>query len=411
MRTSLLLAREPFGRIACETLARYWRARTGREHHVGWHERNPGPLYFQRRSLQAWFGNIYLNFFAVSYAPDAAFEPLRHEYIRSVSRWRRWPQRAYVNYAMSQAGRARLAQVVISTWPGGPEAHDCIIVGGNRRLRLLQPARRTTTVLLKSGFAQGYLKEDVRVRLAMGDALGCAPRICQSAMEAGWYEEEWVSGVPVNRLDPDHALSAVDGAHRLLAKQLVGPTLREESAADYLEQVVQRIASVRTVLHKRDANLEREVGDLQETLLAGLKACGATSRGLMIAATHGDLQPANLLWDGTGVRVIDWENCRRRISGYDALFNAVGMTTLTHWSREFIRLLHAPEASLPTYLREWPGVDWSGSARRVTLTLFLLEQLATVLEEDCEPVFFQPGKAFRHRLPEFLASAKALTHA
>lgn len=412
MRTSLLLAREPFGRILCDTLAAYWLARTGKEYHVEWQDNNPGPQFSQHRSMQVWFGNIYLNFFAVSYAPDEAFAPLRQEYIRSVNWWRRWPQRAYVNYAMSSAGRQRLAQAAIAVWPGVHDAHDCIILGGNRRLRLLQPTRRTTTVVLKRGFPREYLTVDVQTRLAAGAELSCAPRIGRHSIEDGWYEEEWVAGVPVNRLAPHLSRAAVETAHLLLATQLVRPSLRVDSARDYLESVNRRLAVSLQILRGADIELSRKVQALHEGLIGELRRAGVEGgTTLLTAITHGDFQSANLLWDGATVRLIDWENCRRRPAHFDMLSHAVGMTTRVDWARSFAALLVAPPAQLPAYRREWPGMEWNGACRKVNLGLFLVEQLATALEEDCERVFFESGRAFHPRLPQFYASLRELANA
>ena len=407
MRISLLLDREPFGRIVSETLRDYWGARTGKAHHVEWHNHNPGARYFQRHSLQAWPGNIYLNFFAVSFAPEQAFAPLRQEYMRSVSLWRRWPQKFYVDVALSPRGRNRFSQCALAVWPGVYDAHDCVILGGNRRLRLLQPARRTTTVVLKKGFSCHHINEDVRLRLEAGPAFDCAPRIVGHSLAQGWYEEELVEGTPVNRLAPALSQMAIKAGHELLATQLVCPSLREQPVGTHVESIRLRIETVLgSVVESADG--KGRVGALSEALrliVAGLTGAGTT---VATAATHGDLQPANLLWDGARVRIIDWENARHRLASYDMLFHAVGMTTRDDWSQVFIELLATPAAKLPAYRLDWPGLDWSVQGRKLTLAFFLLEELATVLEDDFEPIYFQPGQAFWPRLREFEKALRAL---
>ena len=62
MRTSLLLQREPFGRILEETLERYWSSRGGARYAVTWYPRNPGEGVITKDGSQAWFGNIYFNY-------------------------------------------------------------------------------------------------------------------------------------------------------------------------------------------------------------------------------------------------------------------------------------------------------------------------------------------------------------
>jgi hypothetical protein len=406
MRISLLMRREPFGRIAAETLTEYWRARTGKFHTVEWHQSNPRLMKLRRQGMQGWFGNIYLNFFAVHYVPDEAFLPLRNEYIRSLSWWRRWPQRSYVKMALSTKYRESLAQVALGVWPGVADAYDCIILGGNRRLRLLHPARRATTVVLKRGFAPSYLVEDARLRHELGARLSCAPRIQTVSLEQNWYSEELIDGIPANRLEGSIHERALEEGMQSISKQLIAHTIVETDAQAYVEEVTNRLRPHLNVLIERNRPLAKEVTELHECITNEIWRCVAPTTKVLTAMTHGDFQPANLLWNGEKVYVIDWECAARRLAIYDILFSEVGVRTRPDWSQSLLAPHRFARVSLLENLCASLGLQWSPNEQRVLLRLFLCELLASILADEVEPVFSQIGLTLGQQLQELRRAIK-----
>ena len=127
MRMSLLLKQEPFGKVLGETLKRYWDKQYNNAYVLHFASRNTQTYAKLEKEQQAWFGNIYLNFFSVRETPSAAFNNLKSEYQHTSVRWRRWPQKAYVHCAINPMFRKHLAQTVLHVAPAIPHAHDTLI--------------------------------------------------------------------------------------------------------------------------------------------------------------------------------------------------------------------------------------------------------------------------------------------
>src|SRR6185295_16070966 len=84
------------------------------------------------------------------------------------------------------------------------------------------------------------------------------------------------------------------------------------------------------------------------------------SSTIITAQTHGDFQAGNVLVEGTGVWLIDWEYTGRRQSGYDALTFAL-VARFPAGLAERIRAATVAPVSAPEFLHKWPGLEWMPS--------------------------------------------------
>lgn len=401
MRTSLLIEREPFGEILAATLRTHWNHRHGAGHEVRWFPGRPGRDRREDGGAQIWSGNIHLNFFAAAGTPPEHFEVLRREYGRSMQPARRLVQAAYVWLACREPLRSRLAQVAFSVRPGVPEAGETVVLGGNRRLRLLHPRRGTSTVVLKRGFAAHYLDDEVVLRTEHAPA--CAPRLVHTMPAQGWYEEEYRPGTPVNRLPPREALGIEREAHEALAEQVIAKTLRSDDATTWVDRLLEDVAAFGSVL---DRVGQRQ--NLEETLVVARRAVAklvAPGGQIPTAMTHGDFQPANVLATSSGAMIIDWESAARRFSGYDALVYACGARGPEPLVLRVRHLLDSGEMPSLSEGSPWPGVEEGRSALRMGLLFFLLEELLFMLREEAEPGFLRiDTRKMSARLADLAAS-------
>ena len=380
MRISLLQKREPFGEILVETMRTYWLRRYDREHKLRWFGRNPGAGTMRSVGWQPWCGNIYLNYLATPDVPVEAFENLRDEYARSHSAWRRFLQGAYVGLATGRF-RNRLAQVALGVCPDVPDANETILLGGNRRLRLINPARKTSSVILKHRFPAAYIEEDVRIR--QEQKLEFAPRMLAADAKAGWYDEEYVVGVPANRLERGLREAAGEEAIEQLRRGLIEPTQRECDAHDHLDR---RFEEIGKLVERGRGHLSNPVGDLIAQLReTGGKLLGRGSK-VPLSVSHGDFQEGNVLRRSDGVTVIDWESVTERHAAYDLLVFELKCRQGPDWSERLRSWVEEGGQRSDS----WPGAGKSRVERGVAGLFFLLEELLYVVSELAEVDFLKP---------------------
>jgi hypothetical protein len=295
MRLSLLIEREPFGKILESTMARYWSSVSNGPILVEWGDGRP--------ECETWKGNIFLNFFCLPDVDPACFEIIRREFSHSRSLWRRGAQRAYVEAATRKPLRDLLSHVQFGVVGEVPDACEHLLVGGNRRMRLIHPAKGRSYVIHKHGYSKvGFLRE---VTARSGPAARVAPVFFGLDSSGTAFSEEYFVGTPANRFPPLEESMVRSNARELLVNEVHSVTHDEVLVSDYLAQLVQKIVTEVPLL-------KEDVESLQNWLLS---MAGEGTVGKVFS--HGDFQDANILVSGDRIQIIDWENSTERSQFYD----------------------------------------------------------------------------------------------
>lgn len=391
MRLSLLLPREPFPVIFEQTLSRFLRSWTGRPYEIHWRPQRP-LLASPARAGEFWLVNSYLNAIFIPRADPAIFGPVRQEFSRSLSWWRRGPQRLYVDMATSPLTAQWLAHAGVSLAPALPRAELMLIVPGNNKIRLLDYGEKTVYAIRKCGFPATFLEREIEVR-RQAEELGLpVPPIKTVAGDGSWLSEVYVGGAPVNRLqDPAQARAAFAEAHQAL-KVLHQHTFCEVNAHQYVD-----LLAIEAHTHIQ-ANALISPGSkgwvfhLLDSLAARIKdLLPAGGDRLPTVLAHGDFQPANILVDADRLWLIDWEYAGRRQAAYDVLTYKLGSRFTRGLSGRLQKFI---AQGVPDGGR-WPDFScyangWQETRSRLFYgLLFLLEELALRLEENNNPAFVQ----------------------
>ncbi len=385
MRISLLLEREPFAEILARSLERYWHEQFAREFSV---RLTPGKSAVQsslQSTPQQWVCNNLLNAIFLPGIQSDALDPIRKEFSRSPSVWKRPFQRIYVSLATG-AMSSRLRHATLEVTPPVPDADDLVIIPGNRKVRILEHARQRATCILKEGFAPAAFHVEIDAR-QNATSLGIAvPELIEVNREQGWFRESYLSGQPLNRLADRQEVVAKRKVAFSDIRRLVEATLEPATAEDYAKSLEARIVSgldeaSQINPHNRQY-LQQGVQHLRQSILEATNC----PRELSISETHGDFQPANVLVADSGCWIIDWENAGRRQSVYDLLV----MTTNSRMSIGLAdRLAQVVKSDVaPASESDWPGLDWSTTATRTRhADLFFLEEVAWHVAENTNTIF------------------------
>lgn len=389
VRLDLLLAREPFVEVFSATLAGFLRQRFGWQGHIAW-GRKPS-------NSTGLLVNAKLNLIFPARCATASLRALGAEYAYHPHFVRRVLQRAYVHHAVSRPLRRLFssAWVDISPWPEAV-SHWCILPG-NHSIRIVDMVQDECIVLRKTGFNPALLDNVVRMRQSFPDLPG--PRLLEANLEQGWYREQRIAGLPLNRLaDPAMVQRSFDAARQALVG-LYQRTLLTEPVSEWLDDRLQRItAAVAALPAIYGAEIRERILGLTQGLANRLRqqSTSASRMALPTGFTHGDFQPANILVpalpeDGP-VYLIDWEYGGRRCVWYDALVFElrsrfpIGLSgRIAAWKQD----TQQQQASLA-----WCGEVASGWNAASCISTFLLEDLLLRLIDTTIPGLLRQETGF-----------------
>jgi hypothetical protein len=357
MRVSDLLRREPFGQILEKTLSRYWSSMAGHNVDVFWD--HPSPV--------AWRGNPYLNFFCVDGVNPDCFDVIRREFSHSRHVLRRVPQALYVAAATRKPLRNYTSRMQFSVSEDIPFADEQLVMGGNRRIRILHPSAGRSVVIHKDGFPQTGFHREVSARQRF--AAEIAPGFHGLAAEGTAFVEDYFVGTPINRLSRHRNLTLRSEACGMLTEKVHCPTLRTVGLADHVQTLCDLIRDAAPECAESAGRLALWVREL----------CGDSALG--ICQTHGDFQDANILVSESSVKIIDWESACERSQFYDLATLQSGIRLkgdkLNAWAEEVSNWLKNTK-TFPDLLIPPEGKN----ERLGHAAVWWLEEILFLIEED-----------------------------
>jgi hypothetical protein len=388
MKISLLLKREPFTKILEETLSAFLSEYYGAHYTVKWFTK------YQRRNIvsnstgQRWLCNPLINSIYVEGAKDVPFDTIKHEYaINPIKPWRSLSQKLYIYLATKTKLGSVLAPYFLSISPGINNSSQMLIIGGNNKIRIIDGISKTVFVVLKRGFDKKYLEREIEIRRNFS-YLPILPVIREGKTQ--WYSEKMIYGISPDRLSNDLGNQVlIDTSHKI--HRLLTDTVQEEELRIYTSRTVSRISAKLENIKQICARKKRNILQATQTLVNELeKDANFKTDTIYTARTHGDFQAGNILYDGEKAWILDWEFSRRRQIGNDVFVLILISRNPTGFGRRFLDLLNnTPEGINKQLLNNWPFLNWENhNARRISLIVYLLEEIDFLLGENENPLFF-----------------------
>ncbi len=303
------MAREPLPRIVEATLAGFLRLRFGGDWQVKW---QAGRGF--RSSPGRWICNLYINaIFRAGAAPEI-FEVLRREFANTRVRWFRPLRSACFAGAVSRPLARFLAQAELEISPEIPGSKKWLIVTGSSKLRVIDTAAGIVYCCRKSNAVPERFRQEIEAR-RLGASLGLPVAPILEELSPDCIVERMIVGTPLNRLSS----APIRQRGRQLALAALRPlhdhALRIMTVAEYREDLAAQIPALVARSEYARAR-EKEIQHCLGSLAAALSNYG--DREVTTALSHGDFQPANILWKGDGCWLIDFEFSARRQIDYDA---------------------------------------------------------------------------------------------
>lgn len=185
------------------------------------------------------------------------------------------------------------------------------IVPGNHRIRLFESNLNEIIVLLKNNENSKFIKNDIDARF--NNSLSYTPKILSFGSD--WLIEEFINGVPFNRVKNINSNKALKKLILLHTKELIIKNKKNISFFKYVNKCKKELYRLINLIEE-NSPFKKEIISGLENLISSVLSHNITE--IETSVTHGDFQEGNIRINSKNeLFVLDWESADNRFYLYD----------------------------------------------------------------------------------------------
>mgnify|MGYP001254319389 CR=1 FL=1 len=382
MKISLLLERENFKTIFKKTLEGFLEDFTKEKHQVCWYSKSEK---ITEKGHQIWYCNPLINSIFVAGAKENIFDPITEEYSHNpLKPWRSQLQKLYLYFSKNKYLSIYMSKYIITVSPKIKNGENILIIGGNTKIRMIDRTSKRVYTILKSGFKNSYIHKELYVR----SSFPYLPltKISQVGKSKSWFCEEYISGIPPDRMEKINGHKVLHNAIDSINKMLI-ETKKTEYLSSYVNRLkIQILNSLNEIDHitpKSKSRIKEIIINLKRYLKKDFDTL------IKISYCHGDFQQGNVIFDGEKTWIIDWEYSGYRQIGYDLFVLLLKSRVAAGFSKRFLKfIINQLNRSQIDVLSKWTEIkDFNSKERNTYLFVFLFEELSLHIEENSNITF------------------------
>ena len=270
------------------------------------------------------------------------------------------------------------------------------LVPGNHRIRIFESSLKKITVLLKDKEGSKYIKNDIDARF--NNNLSYAPKILSFGSD--WLIEEFINGVPFNRVENNKSYKALEILISLHTKELINKNKKNISIDKYLNKYKKELYLLVDIIEENNP-IKKEILSGLENLISCILSHNITE--IETSTTHGDFQEGNIRINSKNeLYVLDWESADNRFYLYDVFVMLSSVRTgigLEKAFELFFQKVDEYQIKIDRY------------SKTSIILLLCFEELRFHFSEDISCNFFRSGvnsKITLNKISTFLNSVKII---
>jgi len=250
------------------------------------------------------------------------------------------------------------------------------IVPGNHRIRLFESSLNEIIVLLKNNEGAKFIKNDIDARF--NNSLSYTPNILSFGSD--WLIEEFINGVPFNRVKNNNSNQALKILISLHTKELINKNKKNISIDKYLNKCKIELYLLVDIIEENNP-IKKEILSGLENLLSYILSHNITE--IETSTTHGDFQEGNIRVNSKNeLFVLDWESADNRFYLYDTFVMLSGVRTGIGLDKAFELFFQKVDEYT---------IKISYYSKQSLVIILCFEEFRFHFNEDISKNFFTPG--------------------
>ena len=227
MKLEQLLKRENFTKTFIDSISSYLEKTTKWRGEIIWGEHGD----FQSLNFLV---NDKLNIIYPCSMAKKQLMPLVAEYSYSKNHIKLWAQKIYINLALSRWFRWLFASSKLQITQIDLLPTNICILPGNFTNRIVNFDENECIVIQKTQFSSIRLEKAVAIRSSYPDLPG--PKLLESNLAQGWYREEKIVGLPINRTSNLQKINKALSSAKLFLNEIYSESMKSEKFSVWIER-------------------------------------------------------------------------------------------------------------------------------------------------------------------------------
>ena len=251
-------------------------------------------------------------------------------------------------------------------------------------------------MILKDGFDSKFIENELYIKSNFKYIP--TPKIIDSTSNF-WYSEEYINGLPPNRLPAETGNKKIIEACSIL-NQMHKETLKKVSFNKYISNISERLEKKIHINTQLSKNTKDILSSIVKKIVILLE--DNMEEFINLANAHGDFHQGNILTDKNETWILDWEHSGEKSLTYDLVIFLLDSRIEDGFSSRFIKIIENDLSDLKKEICiSWPKGNWNNLRFRLTsLLIFLLEDIEFYLEETSNKLFFKKNNTLARRCDE-----------
>ena len=249
--------------------------------------------------------------------------PYIYHYFFHKNKLRALTQKAFFKLILSKYLRKIYSDFFISINSLDKDLKNNIYMGGNHSISIISLDDNSSTQILKRNFDPIFIVPSIKLRLEFSELP--IPRIYSYSFEEYWVKQEWIKGIPINRVG---SKSIVDNCILFSNNAMVNlykKTLKKEIINKWIERLKGDInLSINKLSPLYDDDFRNLLRRIIDDIVDEFFSKDLLNKFIYTSLTHGDYSGSNILIPCNNKSkkesiIIDWDYCKRRFIMYDLL--------------------------------------------------------------------------------------------
>lgn len=390
MKLDYLFAREDFISVFNKTVGNYMEMSHSWSGKIVWNKKS------NTKGDENFLINKRLNIIFPAKINTQTIKNMVSEYSYNPNIFMRWVQSIYVLLAISSATRKLLSSKCLYIESIPEDLQNICIIPGNHSIRLVNCVSNECIVIRKKSYRKDKLENLVASRCEYTNIPG--PLLCKFDLKNGWYKEERISGISIDRTKNKLAAKKSLNAAQKCMSEIYSLSRQRIPLGDWMKTKSKDLAVGIQNMPSCYSRKERlSILSIYNKLSILIDNLGVNDFDVISAMTHGDFQSGNILIpigrDTREVYLIDWEYSRRRCQHYDFFVFMLEARFPNGLSNRILSNIESTFKIQETLLR-LGIIETDVNKHKLYIYLFLIEEISYRLEDTNVPNLIKPEPGF-----------------